>query len=198
MSAAAASRCSARSAQKKPPERLCPRGAKDTDFSGSDWTLPHRGAAHCAASPQYPDVRQSSYSLFKASRPLPCRRWFASWSAGEPLQWLSRCRPTRVNQNEPDPRLALARTTSIWLRQRSGEAEDMAFPIPGQGRFSGKKDCRAHLGNRRAIGDEKNPQAVPRILCGTSLEQELPSSRSLCLSFPNHPFFAAPQVALPR
>jgi hypothetical protein len=28
------------SAQKKPPERLCPRGAKDTDFSGSDWTLP--------------------------------------------------------------------------------------------------------------------------------------------------------------
>ena len=29
------------SAEKKPPERLCPRGAKDTDFSGSDWTLPH-------------------------------------------------------------------------------------------------------------------------------------------------------------
>jgi hypothetical protein len=29
----------AASAQKKPPERLCPRGAEDTDFSGSDWTL---------------------------------------------------------------------------------------------------------------------------------------------------------------
>ena len=27
------------SAEKKPPERLCPRGAKDTHFSGSDWTL---------------------------------------------------------------------------------------------------------------------------------------------------------------
>ena len=38
----APARCRTRrtSAEKKPPERLCPRGAKDTDFSGSDWTLP--------------------------------------------------------------------------------------------------------------------------------------------------------------
>jgi len=30
------------SARKRPPERLCPRGVKDTDFSGSDWTHPRR------------------------------------------------------------------------------------------------------------------------------------------------------------
>ena len=32
-----------RTVQKKPPESPYPRGAKDTDSSGSDWTLWRRG-----------------------------------------------------------------------------------------------------------------------------------------------------------
>ena len=34
-----------------------------------------------------------------------------------------------------DSRLALAKTTSMRPRQRSGDAEDMTFPFSGQGRF---------------------------------------------------------------
>ena len=66
--------------EKKPPERLCPRGAKDTDFSGSDWTLPRRARfmRHFKGSGR----RQAIFIVLEASRPLPCRRLFASWSAG--------------------------------------------------------------------------------------------------------------------
>jgi hypothetical protein len=45
--------------------------------------------------------------------------------------------PVQTHLREPllvDPRLA-ARTTSLWLRQRSGDAEDMPFPFSGQERF---------------------------------------------------------------
>jgi hypothetical protein len=60
------------SAEKKPPERLCPRGAKDTDFSGSDWTLPRRTCR--TAGLQDATRWQGIRFVFEASRPLPCRR----------------------------------------------------------------------------------------------------------------------------
>ena len=40
-------------AQKKPPESPCPRGAKDTDSSGSDWTVLYV-AAVCLPSRRTP------------------------------------------------------------------------------------------------------------------------------------------------
>ncbi len=120
-----------RCAQKKLPERLCPRGAKDTDFSGSDWTLPRR--APCAPHSGV-RRRQRIYSVIEASRPLPCRRWFASWPAGKPALRNSLCRPTRVDRCSLIHD-SLGPTTSLWQPQRSGDAEDMTFPFSGQGRF---------------------------------------------------------------
>ncbi len=60
------------SAQKKPPERLCPRGAKDTDFSGSYWTLPRR--TRLQRGPEDATRRPAIHFVREATRPLPCRR----------------------------------------------------------------------------------------------------------------------------
>jgi hypothetical protein len=67
------------SAKKRPPERLCPRGAKDTHFSGSDWT-PLRHAGGKGGKPS--SAATSAHGVSEASRLRPCKRPFASRPAG--------------------------------------------------------------------------------------------------------------------
>ncbi len=114
-------------AQKKPPERLRPRGAKDTVFSGGDWML--RGCM--------PPLRwavELPHPLSTRSVPLrpPCPRYHASWSAGTSAG----ARPQMQTRN--DGSLAAPRSHpslgSVTFASRGGE--NMEFAVSRQGRFS--------------------------------------------------------------
>ena len=139
--------------QKSSRKDCVPGGRRTLTFPGAIGRFPRR--APCAP---HSGVRrwQRIYSVTEASRPLPCRRWFASWPAGKPALRNSLCRPTRVDRCSLIHD-SLGPTTSLWQPQRSGDAEDMTFPFSGQGRFLARPRNRERsqkMGDRCGVKDE--------------------------------------------
>jgi len=120
-------------AQKKPPESPCPRGAKDTDSSGSDWT-PAKGAV-AGARPARSGGRTGNFVLY-SKRPA---RFHAGGNALRgpqegPRRGIPKCGPTHVDQWLVAARFAFAshiRVAAIVIRCR----ENMPFQICRQARF---------------------------------------------------------------
>ncbi len=139
--------------RKKSSRKDCvPGGRRTLTFPGAI------GRFRAARLAPHSGVRrwQRIYSVTEASRPLPCRRWFASWPAGKPALRNSLCRPTRVDRCSLIHG-SLRPTTSLWQPQRSGDAEDMTFPFSGQGRFLARPRNRERsqkMGDRCGVKDE--------------------------------------------
>ncbi len=110
------------SAKKKPPESPCPRGAKDTDSSGSDWTLGAARGGKLVLCSKRPARFHAGGSSLRG--PQEDRR-----------RGLPGCGPTHVDRWLVDARFALAFAASIRPRVRSGDGENMTFPNCGQERF---------------------------------------------------------------
>ena len=80
-------------AHKKSPRKGCvPGGRRTLTFPGAI------GRFRVGPAGRAKTRGQAIHLIFKARRPLPCRRWFASWSAGRSPSRSSPCRPSCVHQ----------------------------------------------------------------------------------------------------
>jgi len=172
-------------AKKRPPERLCPRGAKDTHFSGSDWT-PLRSAGGKGGRP--PSAATSAHGVSEASRLRPCKRPCASRPAGMSLRdipsagtatWMKKIRSPGVSRSgTPLPCGAVMRCGGYGI---SFFASRPVFRTSARA-ARGDRKARQDRSLRRAIAARSATPLRPRRRC-TTLKRGTSFSPSATRSF---------------